>query len=579
MDYVIEVYDTWGRRLHSFDDVPLLEAIRSAPDGADRIRGLLPEGLINLGIGYRVRVLLNGQRFCETAIVGVSPEWSDTRKLILDRYVSFHEVIEFSAEAPVRAGNAIARGGYINQAISEMVKGTINRASGSIHYTVAHNAYPEGAAREYAKFLVRQLPEDELEAGGISSGNWVSTPRIDVSGAFARDGDTIAGLEVDGAPWPDVRLLMIEAEETSRNAHAQTLHPETAFWTDGEYDASGYKLHADRATAALQSLIDTNGIDVIELNAHRGPDGSFDARVDAFGRYVGLVYGSGECFNAAMVEQGNAAVSLPADGEALVPAWALKEFYSYDGAHSDSIEPTAAMLTTLDLDAGAIEAIAMLAYAAGGYVFEVSPDLKVSFRKPAMPDRVFYFNPLEIGVRLGSTDLGLTNSLTFRGNPLAGTVDKTYARQSSIDAFGLREEVFEHFGFSTEPDADLLANGLLDDVAYPRPDGAIVFYRGNADVCVGDVIEVRGAPLRRLEREISGEWADVYAGKLAGRAREVRHRFSGREVQTEVRFTSPLRTVSSPLSFVTRSQVGERAVFQFRLDDDAVGLDLGYHLD
>jgi hypothetical protein len=373
--------------------------------------------------------------------------------------------------------------------------------------------------------------------------------------------------------------MMIEAEETSRNSHAEALHPETAFWTDGEYDASGYKLKADRATDALQALIDANGIDFIELNAHRGPDGEFDARVDAFGRYVGLVFGGGECLNAAMVEQGHAAVSLPDDGETLLPGLALKEFYSYDGVHLDSIEATAVVLSTLDLDVGAVEAIAMLAYTAGGYVFEVSPELTVTFRKPTLPDCVVYFDPLLVGVRLGSTDTELTNSLVFAGNPNAGAVNKTYTRQASVDEFGLREEAFEHFGFSTEPDADLLANGLLDDIAYPRPDGAIVFYRGNADVRVGDVIEVRGAPLRRLERETAGEWADVYSGKLVGRAREVRHRFSGRDVRTEVRFTSPLRTVSSPLSFLVRSQVGERAVFQFRLDDDAVGLDLGHHLD
>jgi hypothetical protein len=96
---------------------------------------------------------------------------------------------------------------------------------------------------------------------------------------------------------------------------------------------------------------------------------------------------------------------------------------------------------------------------------------------------------------------------------------------------------------------------------------------------VGDVIEVRGDPLRRLEREIAGEWADRYTGKLVARVREVRHRFSGRDVQTEARLTSPLRTVERPLTFIVRTQPGETTLFQFRLDDEDVGVDLGYHLD
>ncbi len=579
LDYVVEIYDTWGRRLHAFDDVPLLEAVRSAPDGTDRIRGLLPKSVTDLGIDYRVRVLVGGRMFCESSVSEVSPEWSDVSKLILDRYVSLHEVLEFRADSRTRAGNTSVKRAYTNQTISAIVRDVIQRALGEVHYTVDHDSYPDGAVREHSKFDGRKTIENELEIGGISTGQWVGSNRIDVTGAFAKDGDTIAGLKVDGDDWPDLRMMLIDSEETGRNSHAKKLHPEVNFWTDAEYDASGYKLAGDRAKVALQALLDTKGIDFIELNPHKNSAGDFDDRIDFFGRYLGLVYGGGECFNAAMVEQGHADVLLFDDGRFLVPELELKDFFSYMGVHVDSIEDSAAMLSNFDVDAGVLEAIAALGYTADGYIWEVGPDLAVSFRAPDAPDRVYYFDPLLMGVRLGSTDTGIANGIFFDGNPVTGTVNKTYTRQSSIDEFGFLGRGLDHFGLSVESDADKLVNGLLDDVAYPRPNGSVVFFAGNPDVRVGDVLEFRGAQLHRLEREISGEWADRYTGKLVGRVRELRHRFSGREVRTEVQLTSPLRTVESPLTFMVRSQPGETTLFQFRLDDGAVGVDVGYHLD
>ena len=211
-----------------------MEAVRSAPDGTDRVRGLLPESVTDLGIGYRVRVLVEGRLFCECSVSEVSPEWSDARKLILDRYVSLHEVLEFRADSGARAGNRNVKRAYTNQMIGAIVKDALQRALGEIHYTVAHGAYPDGAVREYSKFDGRKTVENELEIGGIAEGQWVGSGRIDVTGAFAKDGDTIAGLKVDGIDWPDLRMMLIDSEETGLNSHTKKLHPEVNFWTSAE---------------------------------------------------------------------------------------------------------------------------------------------------------------------------------------------------------------------------------------------------------------------------------------------------------------------------------------------------------
>ena len=40
MEYLVEIYDTWNRRVHRFDEVPYLESVRRAPDQPDRISGV-----------------------------------------------------------------------------------------------------------------------------------------------------------------------------------------------------------------------------------------------------------------------------------------------------------------------------------------------------------------------------------------------------------------------------------------------------------------------------------------------------------------------------------------------------------
>ncbi|MCL4693332.1 MAG: thermonuclease family protein [Candidatus Hydrogenedentes bacterium] len=579
MNYAIEIYDTEGRRVGRYTDVPLLEAIRRRPGDADEVRGLLPEGHTDLSHGYRVRVLIDERLFCEAPVTETAPQWSETRKLILDKYVTFREIIEFTAARDPLEGNTAISRVYTNRSIDAIVKDAIQSAPGRIHYTVAHGDYPDGAEREYQKFLARKTDSNELTIGGIDTGQWAGSDRMSLTNAYAKDGDTIAGIEVDGAPWPDLRLMLIDAEETSKNAHAVARHPEVADWTTDQYNASAYKLKADAAQAALQSLIDTKGIEYIELNPHRDASGSFDDRVDAYGRYLGLVFGGGECFNAALVEQGLADVYLYQDGKYLVPELELKDFISYSGVNEDSVQSAPVALVGFDASGGVLEALTALAYAAGGYIWSLDPTLRVTFRPASQADRVWFYDSIRMGVVLGSNSRDLINAVYFDGNPITGTLEKTYWASASIDAFGFQARSLDHFGVSLEEDADKLVDGLLDDVAYPEPSGEVEFYDGFAEVNVGDLVEFRGGVLRRLDREVEGEWGNRFAGRLVTRVKEVIHRFSGSHIHTRVRFTSPLRSVADPLRFTVRSQPRETELFQFRLDAEDVGLDAGYHLD
>ncbi|MBX7259074.1 MAG: thermonuclease family protein [Candidatus Hydrogenedentes bacterium] len=579
MNYRIDIHDTYGRLVASFTDAPLVEAVRTSPDRPDRVSGMLPDEIREVSHGDRIRVFVDGALFCEAPIVAVAPHWSETSKLILDRYVRFPEVIEFTAQQPDDRFIQQAKRAYANCTVAAMVKDLINTVPGSLHYTVAHSAFPEGAEREWQKLCARKSTENELEFGGIASGQWVDFSRIDASGAYAIDGDTIAGLVVDGVPWPDLRLMMIDAEETSRNAHAIKRHPEVAAWTSSQYNASFYKQRAEFAKLTLQGLIDEHGIELIELNPHKNRFGEFDDRVDAYGRYVGLVYGGQRCFNAAMIETGAADVYLYEEGRYHVPEMELKDFYSYAGQHSDSIEPIAETITGFDAGGPVLESIAALAYAAGGCTWFVDTDLTIHFRRQTYPDRVWFYNPVEFGVTLGSDASALANAITIETNPVVSALVKSYPREDSINEYGEQSTYLEYFGISREDDADKLASGLLDDVSYPNPDGTIVFYHGNPEVRVGELVEIRGAPVRRVERKAVHEWGNRFDGRIVGRVREVTHRFCGETVTTRVALTSPLRSVADPLAFIIRSQPSKRALFQFRLDDLAVGLDMGYHLD
>ena len=350
MQYGIEVYDRRGLRVARFDRVPLMEASRTAPDAPDVIEGLLPEGIAELGPGYRISVRIEGEPFCEATVTWVGPQWSDTRKLILDRYVPFHEVIAFRAEQCDTDRNTRVCRGYSHGRIDAMVKDVINAAQGAIHYLVDHVSYPDGAVREFAKYTARKTPATELETGGIGAGQWVETPRIDASAAYASDGDTIAGLVVDGIPWPELRLMMLDCEELSKNSHAVKRHPEVSGWSAERYAASGYALAAEASRQALQALIDRKGIEAIELNPHRGYDGAYDDRVDTYGSYIGLVYGGGECLNAAMAELGRADVYLYEEGKYHVPEMRLKEYFSYARTCTDSIDAVPETLTALEAD-------------------------------------------------------------------------------------------------------------------------------------------------------------------------------------------------------------------------------------
>lgn len=197
MEYRVDIFDQWGRRVGVHNEVPLMRMVRGGVDGRHIIEGILPSGEEKIGHGYSVQVWLDGVLFVEAAVTKVDPQWSDTKKLILDRFVFFHEVVAFEAERLDEGVNKNTTGSHLLMSVDAIVKKSINSTLGPIHYGVVHTAYPDGATREYTKLLARKNSGNELEIGGIASGQWVSGARIDFSGASAKDGDTIEGLVVD----------------------------------------------------------------------------------------------------------------------------------------------------------------------------------------------------------------------------------------------------------------------------------------------------------------------------------------------------------------------------------------------
>ena len=49
-------------------------------------------------------VKVNDEVFCEAPVTETAPQWSETRKLILEKYVTFREIIEFAATRKAAVG-------------------------------------------------------------------------------------------------------------------------------------------------------------------------------------------------------------------------------------------------------------------------------------------------------------------------------------------------------------------------------------------------------------------------------------------------------------------------------------------
>ncbi|MFP4192543.1 MAG: hypothetical protein ACLFU6_10775 [Candidatus Hydrogenedentota bacterium] len=576
MDYRIDLYDPWGRRVARFDDVPLVEAEREMSGGA-RVRGMLPAGMEGFGPGYVVEVYIGGQRFCRAPVRRVTPEWGDQQKLIIDRFLDFQALVGFEAAWEGSEADSEVSGGYINARVDRIVRDLVNRAPGPVHYTIAHGAFPDGAEREHGKFLARKTAGGELPYQSVASGHWVGPDRIDASEAYAKDGRTIAGLIVDGEPWPDLRLLMVDAESPELDGDAMARHPETAAWSPARYAASAYGLQGVDAKAALQALLDAHGVSFLELNDGQDLTGAYVGRTDGAGRYLGMAHGGGLNFNAAQIEQGYGGVHLHGDGSILPPDWTLKEFFSYRGEAKESIQDIPKTMKRFEAAGELSGALTLLAYAAGA-VWGMDAEACVHFRAPDAADRVVFHEPSTTAVGYGESRAGLINSVQLRGHPNSGA-EALFTRGPSVDAFGLHWDELDAPGLEREHELAALAKGMLDDLAYPMVEGEVLWFEGDAGVGPGELLALRGEPLRALRWPVEGRWGGRFTDKLIARVERVTHRFTGRRVRTSAALTSPLRSAGSPLRAMAHAHRPARELLRFALDEPGVGLDLGYHVD
>lgn len=572
MNIRVELLDTLRQRIAVFNDAISLQAVRRVPDRADTLTCTLPH-VEGFGPGCTIDVYLDNTLWQRYEATCTQLRWDADFQPEHNTRIPLRDVMQVEARAAKQAVNARLRRAYVGITLEEALVDIINRAPGPIHYLIDHDAYPDGATREYTKFLARCTTDNALETGGISEGQWVGADRIDTTGAYAKDGDTISGLKVDGDPWPDLRLMMIDAEETTLNSHARKRHPETTLWSSERYANSGYKLHADRATAFLQTLLDGKGISHIELNPHRNSNGLFDDRVDAYGRYIGRAFGGGECFSAAMVEQGLADVYLYEDGIYHVPEHRLKDFFSYTGIHAKSFPTMNTEIHALDLDCTVIEAMTLLAYLCGSKAFTLFSDFYVEFRDATQFDHTYRYRAETMAVVSGFTKAGLANTLAITGNRIVAPGTIAASNSESISAYGAGNASINGNWLGSDEDKQMLAENLLQDMAYPTPSITATFFEGAPELKPGDLISIEGAPLHRYAQRLPDEWGNTFDETIVGRITEVRHIMEGTDTQTQIVLSAPLRSVASPLTLLRRIRSVGEPLFALRLDESLAGLD------
>jgi len=572
MNIRIELLDTCHQRIAVFNEAFSLEATRRLPDQVDTLKVAVPH-VEGFGPGCTIDVYLDNTLWQRYEATRTQLRWDADFQPEHNTRTPLRDVMQVEAEAAKHAVNTRLRRAYVGVTLEEALEDVINRAPGPIYYLIDHNAYPDGATREYAKFLARCTPDNALETGGIMDGQWVGSDRIDTSGAYAKDGDTISGLKVDGYPWPDLRLMMIDAEETTLNSHARKRHPETALWSSERYANSGYQLRADRATAFLQGLLDGKGISHIELNPHRNSIGVFDDRVDAYGRYIGRVFGGGECFSAAMVEQGLADAYLYEDGVYHVPEHRLKDFFSYTGIHAKSFPTMNTEIHALDLDCTVLEAMTLLAYLCGGKAFSLSSEFCVEFRDATQFVHTCRYRADTMTVVSGFTKAGLANTLAITGNRIVAPGTITASDDGSISAYGAGDASVDGNWLGSDVDKQRLAWNLLQDMAYPTPSVTATFFEGAPELQPGDLISIEGAPLRRYAQRLPDEWGNAFDETIVGRITEVRHIMEGENTRTQIVLSAPLRSVASPLTLLRRIRSAGEPLFALRLDESLAGLD------
>ncbi|MCK5862585.1 MAG: hypothetical protein KAH38_08875 [Candidatus Hydrogenedentes bacterium] len=572
INFNVELRDTRQQRIAVFSDVISLEATRHVPDQLDTLRCVLPH-VEGFGPGCTVDLSIDNKRWQRYTVTHTQFCWDADFQPEYNTRTPLRDLMRVEAQTAQLEGNTRIRRVYADITLEEAFLDIINCAPGPLHYLVDHGIYPDGARREYTKLLERISADNELGINTISQGQWVGADRIDTDECYAKDGDTLSGLKVDGIPWPDLRLMMIDTEEPVLNSHARKRHLETALWSTERYKNSGYKLLAVRAQQALQSLLDSKGISHIELNPHRDRHGSFDDRVDAYGRYIGRVFGGEECFCAALVEQGLSEVYLYKEGLYHVPEHRLKDFFSYPGVSVKSYPALGEKIHALDLNCGALEALTLLAYLCGNQAFLLTPELEVTFKNAAAFDYNYRYCANEMAITSGFTSKGMINRFTITGNAIVAPGQVSGSCEESITAYGLCTSAINGEWIGDDVDKEHLAAGLIRDLAYPAPAVAITFFEGAPELFPGALVSVSNAPLARYARRLSEEWGNEFDETIAGRVMEVKHLLRGKDARTEVILSAPLRSVKDPLSLLRRIRTEREPLFAIRLDERPAGLD------
>ena len=100
--YHIDIFDNIGRRIKRIDRVPLMQIECGDPTYGERVVGLVPPDLGELGHTYRLRFYLEDELQADVPVRMIDPQHGDIDRWILHRLVEFTDIMRVEGRRDLR---------------------------------------------------------------------------------------------------------------------------------------------------------------------------------------------------------------------------------------------------------------------------------------------------------------------------------------------------------------------------------------------------------------------------------------------------------------------------------------------